>query len=252
MKGVSSDVAYDYIRRRILTGEYPPGHSLTTSVLSEEIGLSRTPVRDALRQLEADGLVIIRTHLGASVKSMDATEFREWCVVRLALEGYSAGLAAENRTEGDLREMAVALEAMGKLTEAIVASGNYVEQQFIDLTRHDVRFHIAIITAAKNAQMRKEILRLHLINRIVSRPDPGGEGGDGLSGKAERDAERLKALASHDEIYQAILRRDSSAAKRAMESHIQHIIYQYLKRSTREDLVVPTKPLSDDELYYTS
>jgi DNA-binding GntR family transcriptional regulator len=68
MKNVNSDIAYDFLRKRILNGEYPPGRALMTEVLSDEIGVSRTPVRDALRKLEADGLVSIRARLGASVK----------------------------------------------------------------------------------------------------------------------------------------------------------------------------------------
>jgi DNA-binding GntR family transcriptional regulator len=63
MKHVNSDVAYDFIRKRILNGEFSPGHALMTKELSAEIGVSRTPIRDALRQLEADGLVTIRPHL---------------------------------------------------------------------------------------------------------------------------------------------------------------------------------------------
>ena len=77
MKNVNSDIAYDYLRKRILAGEYAPGEALMTNVLAPEIGVSRTPIRDALRQLEADGLVTIQPRLGASVKKMDLKTFRE-------------------------------------------------------------------------------------------------------------------------------------------------------------------------------
>src|SRR5215216_3804928 len=117
MKNISSDVAYEHIRKRILSGEYPPGIALMTNELSDRIGVSRTPVRDALRQLESDGLVIIKPRLGASVKTMDLKEFREMCGLRLALETYAAGLAALNRTEADLHEMRFAIENMRRLTE---------------------------------------------------------------------------------------------------------------------------------------
>ncbi|MEO6005461.1 MAG: GntR family transcriptional regulator, partial [Opitutus sp.] len=59
MKSVNTDVAYNHIRKRILSGEYPPGHPLMTELLANEIKVSRTPVRDALRKLETDGLVTI-------------------------------------------------------------------------------------------------------------------------------------------------------------------------------------------------
>ena len=54
MKKVNSDVAYNFIRKRILNGEFPPGYPLTTEILSTKIGVSRTPVRDALQKLKAD------------------------------------------------------------------------------------------------------------------------------------------------------------------------------------------------------
>src|SRR3954463_3325679 len=172
MKNVNSDVAYDYIRKKILNGEYAPGQALMTKDLSSEIGVSRTPVRDALRQLEADGLVIIRAHLGASVKTMDLKEYRELCGLRLALESYAAGLAAGNRTDTDLQEIRFALESMRKLTEKIVAAKEE-ETLLAELGREDVRFHIAIMSAAKSDLIKKEILRLHLINRVVVGPAPG-------------------------------------------------------------------------------
>src|SRR5882762_11861272 len=105
MKSVNTDVAYDYIRKKILSGEYASGKPLMTEVLAKEIKVSRTPVRDALRKLETDGLVTIRAHLGANVKVMDLKEFREMCDLRLALESHAAGLAALNHTEADLHEI---------------------------------------------------------------------------------------------------------------------------------------------------
>ena len=147
MKKVNSDVAYDYIRKRILSGEYVPGFSLMTEVLALEIGVSRTPVREALHKLKADGLVSIRARLGASVKKVDVKEFREMCDLRLALEGHAAGLAALNHGQADLREIKFALDAMRDYTERINAADQ--EHPLLDsMVQEDVRFHIAIMTAA--------------------------------------------------------------------------------------------------------
>src|SRR5580698_4364896 len=79
MAGVSSDVAVDYIQERILKGEYPMGYALNTRILAAEIGISRTPVREALRRLEAKGLVEIVPHFGANVRSLQLGEFIEMC-----------------------------------------------------------------------------------------------------------------------------------------------------------------------------
>lgn len=251
MKKVNSDVAYDYIRKRIVSGEYPPGHALMTEVLSAEIGVSRTPVREALHRLKADGLVSIRAHLGASVKKMDIKEFREMCELRLALEGHAAGLAAQNHNPNDLRRIKFALEAMRTLTEKALAA--QTEAEIIDeLIREDVHFHIAIMTAAKNELMKKEILRLHLVNRIVLGRVSSDNGAMlPVAAKTESDANRRKVLASHDEIYAAIERSDVTGAKEAMEAHIQDIIDKSLLAMTLADSGRIARELTEDELVYS-
>jgi DNA-binding GntR family transcriptional regulator len=249
MKSVNSDVAYDYIRKRILSGEYAAGQGLATNTLSEVIGVSRTPVRDALRQLEADGLVTIQPRLGASVTTMDLKEFSEMCGLRLALESHAAGLAATNRTEADLREIHYALEAMRTLTEKIIKAPQE-EPLLTQLRKEDVRFHVAIMTAAKNNLMKKEILRLHLINRVVASPAPAGP--DPVLARSERDQRRRDVMASHEEIYEAILRSDSRAAKDAMERHIQDIVDNALQAMARAERGATARELTEEELSYTA
>lgn len=247
MRNVNSDVAYDHVRKKILSGEYPPGFALLTNDLSAEIGVSRTPVRDALRQLEADGLVTIRAHLGASVKTMDAKEFRELCGMRLALESYAAGLAATHRSESDVQEMRFALESMRKLTEKITAAKDE-EPILADLIREDVRFHIAIMTAARSDLIKKEILRLHLIGRVISTKSPGTAKPD----KKASDANRRAVLKSHDRIFAAIAKGDAPAAKLEMEAHIQDIIDKQMRSMAPEEPGQPARRLTEEELSYTA
>lgn len=251
MQTVNSDRAYDFIRRRILDGDYPAGTALMTEQLSSEIGVSRTPVRDALRQLESDGLVSIRPRLGASVKTMDLKEFREMCELRLALEGHAAALAALNRNAADLREIQFALEAMRSLNERILAA-KQEDPWRRDLIREDVRFHIAIITAAKNDLIKSEILRLHLINRVVAEKIERNPDKRRVPSKAETDARRRVVFASHREICQAIAAADGPAAKGAMERHIQDIIDQSLRPMSGGQSRQPTRELSADELVYSA
>lgn len=246
MKNVNSDMAYDYIRKRILNGEYGPGNALMTESLSAEIGVSRTPVRDALRQLESDGLVSIRPRLGASVKQMNVKEFREMCDLRLALESHAAGLAAVNRHEADLHEIEFALEAMRRLNVAILAAPQE-EPLIAELVKEDVRFHVAIMSAAKNDLMKKEILRLHLINRVVSGPAGGQRP---VMKKSDRDIRRQAVLDSHDEIYAAIARSDAQAAKQAMERHIQDIIDGSMRSMARAESGLIARELTTDEMSY--
>lgn len=247
MKNVNSDIAYDFIRKRILSGEYPPGHPLMTNVLSTEIGVSRTPVRDALRQLEVDGLVSIQPRVGASVKEMGIKEFRELCGLRLALESYAAGLAAQNRTEIELQEIEHAFGTMHELTQEIVKRGQQGDM-LSELVRADVRFHIAIMTAAKNDLMKKEILRLHLINRVVS-----GQPRKPVAAQDEaQKARRLKVLTSHEEILSAIRDRNVPLAKETMAEHLQEMVDHHVKTAAHGLDHIEVKELTEEELQYTA
>ena len=248
MKDVNSDIAYDYIRKRILSGEYAPGQSLATKTLSADIGVSRTPVRDALRQLEADGLVTIQTRLGASVRKLELKEFREMCMLRLALESFAAGLAATHRTEEDLREISHALDAMRRLTEKIVSTSKDKEEPVLEeLRREDVRFHIAVMTAAKNDLMKSEILRLHLINRIVS---VGGPEREVSVDRKAVDERRRAVLAEHEQVFAAISRGDSTAARDAMAKHIQDIVDNTLRVLASTESGRSGRELTEEELSY--
>lgn len=214
MELVNTDIAYKFIREKILSGVYSAGMPLASKNLSKEIGVSRTPVRDALRQLEADGIVIIKPRIGASVRSMDLQEFKDLCGLRQALETYAAGLAALNRSEAELQEIRNAYEAMKVIVEKMLQAAD--DRELIgDLAREDVRFHLAIINVAKNDLIKKEIMRLSLINRVVSTPPTGSKVREDL-------AERRRVVDSHHEIYEAIARKDAVGAKDAMERHQQN------------------------------
>lgn len=250
MKNVNSDIAYEYLRKRILNGAYAPGQALMTNVLAPEIGVSRTPIRDALRQLESDGLVTIQPRLGASVKKMDLKNFRDSCELRLALETHAAGLAARNRTDLDLHEIGLALGEMRRITEELGETGA-VERLLPGLVREDVRFHVAIISAAKNDLMKKEILRLHLINRVVSGPSALAKA-NVQPEPPEDQAHRREVLASHTAIYEAISAGRPLEAKHAMEDHIQDIIDRSIYRLARASAEVATRELSAEEAMYSA
>jgi len=224
MGNVNTDRAYNYIRSQILSGKYPPGFDLIGNALALEIGVSRTPIREALLQLESDGLVSIRARLGASVKVMDVREFRELSGLRKALEGYAAGLAAEERSEAELQEIRFALEVLREQTEREIAAEQ--GQLAIDEgVREDAQFHIAIINAAKNDHLRREIVRLHLINGLMcarialTRKEPATS-----SDRADFIAFSRNVHAEHQAIYEAIAQRDAVAAEAAMKRHVQNMI----------------------------
>ncbi len=252
MKDVNYNVAYDYIRKRILNAEFGAGRPLMANLLALEIGLSRTSVREALRQLEVDGLVSIRPHLGARVKTMDIRELRDLCEMRLALESHAAGLAARNRTAPDLQEIKFALEVMRGLTDRILAAED-PQPLTKELMDADVRFHIAIMSAAKNELIKKEILRLHLINRIVAGAFSKLASPEGTALEKEERNHRCRGwMVSHEAIYNAIARQDSAAAKAEMEQHIQGIIDNRLRHLAQTQEAGAARKLTEEERVYVN
>jgi DNA-binding FadR family transcriptional regulator len=156
------------------------------------------------------------------------------CDLRLALESHAAGLAAVNHSENDLREIHYALEAMRRLTAGIIAAPQ--EQPLLgELAQEDVRFHIAIMMAAKNELIKKEILRLHLINRLMTTP---ASIPTQVVPKTESDARRRAVLAMHDNIYNAIARSE--------------LIERTLFLLSRAESGVIARELTAEELAYNS
>lgn len=251
VKRVNSEVAYELIRERILAGKFKPGAALMTEELAVEIGVSRTPVRDALRKLETDGLVIIQPHIGARVKQMKEREFREMCEFRLALELHAAGLAATNRTEGDLREMRLSLRAMRALTSDIASTSNEVDL-IGSLVREDVRFHVAVINASRNELLKREILRLHLIKRVVLGPIGDDRFDFPRQDKKARDQHREEVIQDHQLILDTITKKQAEEAKHAIQKHIQDMMdilfSTHFPTSAQEE---QPRELSADELVYT-
>lgn len=249
MKSVYSNVAYDHIRSQILSGSYAPGHALMTEALADEIGVSRTPVRDALRKLEADGPVVIQPRFGARVKKLEANEFREMCELRLALEAQTAEWAAKNCTAEDLREIEAALIAMREITPGLIKAKSK-GSKLNKLAMADVRFNVAIMAAAKNELMKKEILRLHLIHRLTELS--AGIDLAASDSVAERMANHTRVLAEHEVIFAAIADRDSNQAKHAMETHIENLLGISLRKWTQRERAREVQSLTAAELVYST
>mgnify|MGYP003877353093 FL=1 len=98
-KNLLSDQIYEVLRERIKTGLYPPKTRLKEGKLAEEMGVSRTPIRDALRRLEREGYVVILPGKGAYVRWLSLNEMRELIEIRSILEAYATRLVAEKKDE---------------------------------------------------------------------------------------------------------------------------------------------------------
>ena len=228
---VNSDVVYQFIRGKIFSGEYPPGSLLNSQQLSAEVGVSRTSVREALRQLEVDGLVVIRPHHGASVRTMDLQELIDLCGLRQALATYAAEQAAMNRTGKDLEDMRKAYAKMNELAQDMIqkkaGSDSYIQQFFAE----DIRFHRAILTAAGNPFIKKESIRIQLLDQVMTRKL-------GLSRRefrrSDREARMRRSQRCHGEILDAIEKQDGEQARKAMDHHLQVYIEKYRQVMDRE------------------
>jgi DNA-binding GntR family transcriptional regulator len=108
-----ADVAYDEIRAAVLGGDLPPGTVLNQEQLAEDLGVSTTPLREALRRLESEGFVNMPPHRDAIVAPLDADELLALYEVREALDSLAAGLAAERHDEADAEAMAEAAARLG-------------------------------------------------------------------------------------------------------------------------------------------
>jgi len=192
--------AYEEIERRINTLAFKPGDFLSEAHIVQILGIGRMPVREALSQLDVEGIVEVVPRKGVVVKPVSLNDVLEIIEVRLLLEVRSAALAAERANREDLHAMARLLDESRRLIEPRDLEGS------MNLDR---RFH-ALIANATRSRTLTEILR-------------------GLHNKLLRFwflslAEHQHLQRIHDEhlsIYEAIARGDPEAARQAMLSHIE-------------------------------
>ncbi len=141
----------DKLRERILNGEYAPGERLVENKLSTELGVSRIPVREALRTLATEGLVLIEPRRGASVARFSADVVKEMVEVRATLEGLNAKLAAQRRDPNLIAE----LEAV--LREGVEAADGGQSDRLLAL---NTRFHEVLGNIAANSVLQEMVRSL--------------------------------------------------------------------------------------------
>ena len=206
LKRSDSRTCADLIRlelaRRIVGGLIPPGTSLDEGGLAAEFGVSRTPVREALRQLASSGLVRQRAHCKALVTKPDDEELHGMFAVMGHLEALCARLCAATMTPAERR----ALEALHLRMEAMVQAGDTA-----GYTSANEEFHGAIYHGTRNAYLAE----LTFATRLRVQPF-----------RRAQFSTLGRLAASHGEhtaIVNAILRGASDAAEKAMAAHIGHV-----------------------------
>jgi DNA-binding GntR family transcriptional regulator len=202
------------IADRITSGEYPPGTRLRQEALANEFSVSRTPIREALRQLEVRGAVQHQPNHGTTVRVPNAREIREAYQVRAELEGLAAALAIDWITDEQLDRMTKAqarfAETVEKLTLAI-GKGNRAHQRNLpNWVESNDDFHSVIIGASRNQRLKQVIDDMHIgFTRNVM-----------LSALTMDGRKMRENVSQHEAILGAVSRHDAQEARRLMTHHI--------------------------------
>ncbi|HSK99879.1 MAG TPA: GntR family transcriptional regulator [Rubrobacteraceae bacterium] len=193
---------YELLRRKILEGEYAPGEGLHESRTAEMLRVSRTPVREALRQLEQDGLLVAHGPERV-VRNLRREEFVELYTCRMALERLVADRAAGLATEEEIQEMASAV----KEARAAVAAGDHA-----GVLSANTRFHDRMVESARMRPLRQLMGTIRgpiLVARRRLLTDPEVE---------------AAICDEHEKILDAIRRKDIRVAQERMEWHMKNDI----------------------------
>lgn len=197
------ELAYRELRRRIITGDLEPGSRLSQYQLAADMGMSITPLREAIRRLASEGWVELDTHRDVKIAALDATEAHELLEVRLSLEPLATELAAQFRTSNDILAMTSAADRLLPVNRAWGEEGISVHREF----------HRAIYLASHNRVL------IRLLDDLWDKSDryrrlaldlPAG------------DNPRSTDFKQHQELLDLISEGNSSAARELSRDHIRN------------------------------
>ena len=207
------EMVYEELKMQILKGSIIPGTRMMEVELAEEMGVSRTPIREAIRKLEKEGLVTIEPRRGAYASMISTEDMVEILEVRQDLEGLAAYFAANRMTD----------EQMAELKEV---SNNYNEAvkrgKMEDMIKYDTRFHHIIVESCRNkilVQMIEQLQELVLRFRYISYDN-------------FRRAENMPE--EHEAIVAAISEGDADKARAAADIHIDRLKELVVKEGVQQ------------------
>ncbi|MCX7747588.1 MAG: GntR family transcriptional regulator [Clostridia bacterium] len=205
---------FTQLQNDILNGKYQPGDSLIETRLSEELGVSRTPIREAIRQLELEGLVQSIPNKGAIVTGISAKDIEDIYTIRMMIEGLAARWAAEKMTEEELAELKEAVEL-----EEFYTMKNDTEH----LLKFDSVFHEIIFKACKSKPLMHTLSTFH---HYVQRARNASLGSPGRA---------QKVLEEHKAILQAITERNAEQAEKLTTEHIRNASKNLIKQNEKTE-----------------
>ena len=196
------DVVFNTLRQAILRGEFKPGERLMEIQLANKLGVSRTPIREAIRKLELEGLVIMIPRKGAEVADITEKSLRDVLEVRKALEELAVQLACEKITQEELEELEQAGENFKKVLKR--------SKDITEVAEADVRFHDVIYMATDN---QKLILLLNNLREQMYRYRVE---------YLKREEAYPQLIAEHAAIIEYISKGEKKAATDVMCKHIDN------------------------------
>lgn len=213
-----AEAVYQNILQALLTGSLPSGTELNEVTLAAELGVSRTPVHEALLRLTADGLVEHLANRCDRVARFDRDGVREIYEMRILLEGAAAERSARRMDREVLATFRAEADAL-----ALPSSGRNWAARAIDF---DIRFHAALAAAAGNERLRAEIVKYRHLVRAFCRMSGGPEN-------------LRQALEEHRAILTALEARDGAAARRAMTVHVEARLQVVLRELDENPATTP-------------
>lgn len=195
------DVVFNTLRQAILKGELKPGERLMEIALADKLGVSRTPIREALRKLEQEGLVVMIPRRGAQVADITEKDLNDVLEVRIALENLSVEKACKRMTEEQIKKLGLAAKEFERTT---------AENNLVKLAEADVAFHEIIYQAADNqtlnqvqSNLREQIYRYRV--------------------EYLKDEEmRNQLVKEHEQLYLAMKERNVEKAQEISFHHIEN------------------------------
>jgi DNA-binding GntR family transcriptional regulator len=190
----------EQLRDLIVEGKLPEGESIREMVLCERFGVSRTPLREALKVLASEGLVVLAPNRGAIVSKLKAQDVEEIFPVLGLLEGFAGQLACSNATEEQIERIASLQRDM---------MGRYRQKDLPGYFKLNQMIHDAILEAAGNANLRT-------VHRILALRVQRARYRANLS-----PARWAEAIREHEEILNALRKRDGAKLSRLMQQHLK-------------------------------
>jgi DNA-binding GntR family transcriptional regulator len=223
-----SEQAYSYVLDELLRGRWQAGDTLSTYALAEELGISRTPVLEALKRLESDGLVEIIPQVGCRIVRPSLDDVEELFALRAALEGLAAERAAQRIDDNAL----AAIADMTAQLEAAAARGDHSAYEQLDQ-----RFHAALVEASRMRRLPQAMQSVMSPLRYVA----------GRLSFMAQDYDH--ALPEHRELLEALQQRDPERARAAAERHARQSCERFVAYTKDEGTAAPASLVHQTLMY---